>query len=152
MYQERSKQYFDKRSFKPIGICKVIGITKTDILGDYIPSIYDVKTLNVEINTDKTNQIPQTPKIDYIIDYIGSYYMQLKKGETFESVGMLEEIYYDNQPSGKYRLSLNHWDGHIANNMYLKTIAKAPNTFIKEKGTIEANDNYLLEHIKYKGR
>ena len=152
LYQERNQKYFDNRSFKPIGICKVRGITKTDILGDYIPSIYDVQTLNIELNSGKNNKILQTPKIDYIIDYIGSYYMQLKKGETFESVGMLEEIYYDNQPSGKYRLSLNHWDGHIANNMYLKTIAKAPNTFIKEKDIIEANDNYLLEQIKYKGR
>ena len=77
--------------------------------------------------------------------------MLANRGDHHCYEGLAREIYYDNQPSGKYRLSLNHWDGYIANNMYLKTIAKAPNTFIKEKGTIEANDNYLLEYIKYKG-
>lgn len=132
LYKERSNKYFANYSFKPLGLCKIKGVTKTDELGDYIPSIYDTDTLNFQtLSKDKPEPV-QPVNVEYIIDYVGSYYMQLKKGEVFESVGMLEEIYKNNVPSGKYRVSLNHWDGHVEKGMYLKTIANNYNDYIKE--------------------
>lgn len=149
LYQERTRKYFSGRSFRPVGLCQVQGITKTDNMGDYIPSIYDIQTLNIHTDSNEINNLKQRLQIDYIIDYVGSYYMQLKKGEKFESVGMLEEIYSNNQPSGRYRISLNHWDGHVAYDMYLKTIEKKSNTYIKERRNV---DNRFIDYQKYKGR
>ncbi len=128
LYQERFSKYFNSYSFRPVGMYKVKGITQTERLGSYIPSIYDTDTLEIQPISDKSNILDgRETKIDYIIDYIGSYYLHLKKGELFEGVGMVEEIYYKGQPTGRYRLSLNPWDGHMINHMYLKTIHKGEN-------------------------
>lgn len=82
--------------------------------------------------------------------------MQLKKGEIFESIGMLEEIYINDHPSGKYRISLNRWDGHIENGMYLKTIANNYDDYINGKVAYENNERKckfsILPHLLYKGR
>lgn len=156
LYKERENKYFSNRSFKPVGLCKIRGITQTDNLGNYIPSIYDTKTLNFHPITKNNPDFPVVADVSYIIDYVGSYYMQLKKGEIFESIGMLEEIYINDHPSGKYRISLNHWDGHIENGMYLKTIANNYDDYINGKIAYENNERKckfsILPHLLYKGR
>ena len=48
--------------------------------------------------------------------------MQMRVGENFECCGMLEQMYYQNNPINEYRISLNPWDGHVQNKMYLKKI------------------------------
>lgn len=131
LYNQRKTKYYDNFSFKPIGLCNIKGVTVDDQLGNYIPSIYDTKLFQLQPLSNLNKDI--SPKnVSYIIDYIGSYYMHLKKGEVFESVGMLEEIYKNGETTGKYRLSLNPWDGHIENRMFLKTIAKCYEDYIKE--------------------
>lgn len=156
LYKERENKYFSNRSFKPVGLCKIRGITQTDNLGNYIPSIYDTKTLNFHPITKNNPDFPVAADVSYIIDYVGSYYMQLKKGEIFESIGMLEEIYINDHPSGKYRISLNHWDGHIENGMYLKTIANNYDDYINGKVAYENNERKckfsIVPHLLYKGR
>lgn len=130
LYIERQNRYFSGYSFKSQGLCYVRGITKTDNLGNYIPSIYDTELINFKPLSNKTIKIG-SESINYIIDYIGSYYMHLRKGEIFDGVGMLEEIYYLNNPTRRYRLSLNPWDGHVENGMYLKSIAKNYDEYIR---------------------
>lgn len=149
LYQERFSKYFNSYSFRPVGMYKVKGITQTERLGSYIPSIYDTDTLEIQPISDKSNILDgRETKIDYIIDYIGSYYLHLKKGELFEGVGMVEEIYYKGQPTGRYRLSLNPWDGHMINHMYLKTIHKGENRrTINDHLVVSSQKNVLILKI-----
>lgn len=118
LYKERNRIFFDKYKFYPVGICYGSGVIEDDRFGYYIPSIYETKITDLKIS----NCVIDNPNVSYIIDYIGSYYMQMRVGENFECCGMLEQMYYQNNPINEYRISLNPWDGHVQNKMYLKKI------------------------------
>jgi len=116
--QSQDVKFFKGFNFKPLGISTVRGFVSNDIFRAFRPSIYGTMDTIVE---DKVCT-SASGKIVYIIDYISNFNLMCLSGEQFECRAMVEEIYSNDHFTGTYRLSLNHWDNHLLNGFYLKTI------------------------------
>lgn len=112
IYQLYSSKY------EPLGICEAIGEITYDEDSGFRPSLYGIKVNNLKFPT----AIPKE-KIKYIVDFIGTFHLQCKIGEKFKCKGYLDKV-TGNNGEEFYRIIISHWDDHIENKFYLKTLWK----------------------------
>ena len=119
--KEATEIFYLNQSFKFIDICTVRGIISSDKFSLFRPSFYGVdKCISIYLPERISNE--KLSHIKYIVDYLGNFYLHCKINERFECRATIEEIIVDGKETGQYRLNLNHWDDHIRNGYYLKTI------------------------------
>lgn len=109
-----------EKTYKLISVATIRGRIASDTFGRFRPSFYSVKNCVSEDVLRLSKE--EIANIEYVVDYLGNFYLQCKEGEWFECRGSIEELILDGVGSGRYRLNINHWDDHIKNKFYLKTI------------------------------
>jgi predicted nucleotidyltransferase len=120
MRKEAVKTFSLDKTFRFIGVGTVRGIISSDQFAPFRPSFYSTN----QCVTVSDTIVPQEKikNIKYIVDYLGNFYLHCQTNEKFECRASIEEIIINNKSTGEYRLNLNHWDDHLKNGFYLKTI------------------------------